>query len=123
MTWMQSPWVAWWISAFALVALGLAACLYLFYSTKRETAELERRIRDEQARFDEERQRLNAELESYRNSLADLQRSLASADTSKRSHILRMYRHGDTALEIAASLQVPQEEVELLLKAYDASGE
>jgi hypothetical protein len=37
---------------------------------------------------------------------------------SKRSQALRMHRRGDTAQVIATSLQVPQQEVDLLLKVH-----
>jgi len=37
---------------------------------------------------------------------------------SKRSQVLRMYRGGDTAGQIAASLDLPLQEVELLLKVH-----
>ena len=142
MVWTQSPWVAWWISALALVAFGFAGCLYLFYTMKRETAQLQRRIRDDQAKFDEERRRLHAELQAHRNSLGGLQQALANSDASpaqpaaglagaplagrvsidfhRRGQALRMHRRGETAAEIAATLQVPQDEVDLLLKAHSA---
>lgn len=37
---------------------------------------------------------------------------------SKRSHVLRMSRHGDSPEQIAASLDVPLQEVDLLLKVH-----
>jgi hypothetical protein len=37
---------------------------------------------------------------------------------SKRSHALRMYRRGDTPEQIAASLGVPLQEIDLLLKVH-----
>jgi hypothetical protein len=37
---------------------------------------------------------------------------------SKRSHALRMHRHGEGAEQIAASLDLPRQEVELLLKVH-----
>jgi hypothetical protein len=37
---------------------------------------------------------------------------------SKRSHALRMHRHGEGAEQIASSLDLPRQEVELLLKVH-----
>ncbi len=37
---------------------------------------------------------------------------------NKRSQVIRMSRHGEQAEKIAASLNLPQREVELLLKVY-----
>jgi hypothetical protein len=37
---------------------------------------------------------------------------------SKRSHALRMHRHGEGAEQIAAALDLPRQEVELLLKVH-----
>ena len=37
---------------------------------------------------------------------------------SKRSHALRMHRHGERAEQIAAALELPRQEVDLLLKVH-----
>ena len=37
---------------------------------------------------------------------------------NKRSHVLRMHRRGDSAEQIAATLEVPLQEVDLLLKVH-----
>ena len=37
---------------------------------------------------------------------------------SKRSHALRMHRRGEGAEQIAAALDLPRQEVELLLKVH-----
>ena len=37
---------------------------------------------------------------------------------AKRSHALRLHRHGNSAAEIASALEIPQQEVELLLKVH-----
>jgi hypothetical protein len=139
MEWMQNPWVAWWISAFALIALGFAGCLYLFYTVKQESSQLQRRLREQRSKFDEERRRLISELESYRDSLsaappatsvslAAMASSLGdtvssgsgSIDSSKRGQALRMYRRGETIEDIATVLQVPPGEVDLLVKVQSA---
>jgi hypothetical protein len=42
----------------------------------------------------------------------------AGLNLGKRSQALRMHRRGDSADQIAASLEVPRQEVELLLKVH-----
>ncbi|SPE39832.1 conserved exported hypothetical protein [Candidatus Sulfopaludibacter sp. SbA3] len=37
---------------------------------------------------------------------------------AKRSHALRLHKHGDSAPKIAATLEIPVQEVELLLKVH-----
>ena len=37
---------------------------------------------------------------------------------SKRSHALRMHRRGEGAEQIAAALELPRQEVDLLLKVH-----
>jgi hypothetical protein len=85
MNWTQTPAAAWSISALALVALGMAACLYLFYGMKREVTALRRRLTEERNRFEEERRQLAGELDAYRLSLADLQRAVAESDVPAMS--------------------------------------
>jgi hypothetical protein len=60
--------------------------------------------------------------------LEDLQRKPQSAalpaipraglNLGKRSQVIRMHRHGDAAERIAAALEVPRQEVELLIKVH-----
>jgi hypothetical protein len=80
MDWTQTPGAAWSISALALVALGMAACLYLFYGMKKEAAALRRRLAEERSRFEQERRQLAGELDAYRLSLANIQRVVAESD-------------------------------------------
>lgn len=42
----------------------------------------------------------------------------AGLNLSKRSQVLRMHRKGDAAERIAAALEVPRQEVELLIKVH-----
>jgi len=128
-TWIVSP-----LTVYGALAAGLAACLVLFYSAKREMLR-------QQAIWTEERKELNARLESFRSSLEKLRSAvrepeplpalevpgpcdaavpLNSVQQSKRSQALRMYRRGEPADRIAATLHMPRTEVDLLLKVQKA---
>ena len=135
----QNPWLLWGLSALALVALGLVGCLFLFSVTNAENVRVQRKL-------ESEKQELTRELESFRDSLAslravvqeaELQPSMATAaaastasgtspggsvttmNNQKRGQALRMYRHGESSEKIAAALQLPRGEVDLLLKVED----
>jgi hypothetical protein len=77
----------------------------------------------------------NNEVESLRESLEALAAQLhdlqkhppvalspalprAGLNLNKRSHALRMFRRGDSPEQIAAALELPRQEVELLLKVH-----
>jgi len=109
-----------------LQAAGLALCLYLFLSAKREARRAERRAV-------ETRQEVDRALDSVQQAIAQLRSGLMEANElsrklvepppaasglslTKRSQALRMHRRGESPGHIAAALVMPQGEVELLLK-------
>jgi hypothetical protein len=121
MTWIAQP-----LTVYTLLAGGLLLCLYLFFSLKREHELLRRK-------WLEERQAVSASLEGFRNSLEHLRGALeenatpvagfgslpgtaASLHLTRRSQALRMHRRGESPEHIAAALQMPRGELELLLK-------
>jgi hypothetical protein len=71
---------------------------------------------------------LRASIESLAGQVRELQRTPATAadaaapragfNVTKRSQALRLHRQGESAEQIAASLQLPRQEVELLLKVH-----
>ena len=92
-------------------------------------------VREMNARGSEKQPEDGAGLQSVRDSLEalaaqlhDLQNHPPVAPTpglpkpglnlSKRSNALRMHRHGEGAEKIAAALDLPRQEVELLLKVH-----
>lgn len=122
MGWIGNP-----IFILTIAAVTMAACLLLFLSLKRENAALRRR-----AQMDHEL--LSEQVESFRRSLNQLQSALAereeaapaavspapaeSMNISKRSQALRLHRRGESPATIAATLRLPLNEVELLLKVH-----
>jgi DNA-binding NarL/FixJ family response regulator len=123
MDWIIHP-----LTQYALMAVSLVLCLTLFISLKRETSALRRQLR-------EEHEMVSAALDSFRSSLGSLQASLneheaalaaspqsppstLSMNLTKRSQALRMHRRGEKPEQIAATLQIPRSEVELLLKVH-----
>ena len=122
MGWLGNP-----IFILTIAAVTMVACVLLFLSLKRENAALRRR-----AQLDHEL--LSEQVESFRRSLNQLQSALAereeaapaavssapaeSMNISKRSQALRLHRRGESPATIAATLRLPLNEVELLLKVH-----
>ena len=92
-------------------------------------------LREMQARGHEKQTEGDAGIQSVRDSLEALAAQLhdlqnhppvapppglpkPGLNLSKRSHALRMHRHGEGAEQIAAALDLPRQEVELLLKVH-----
>ena len=110
---------------YALLATGLAFCLYLFYTVKVENRTAQKRVA---ARLD----MLEAGLQSLCSRLDELRGDFESIGTepvaltapalrpginlTKRTQVLRLHRRGESIPTIAGALAVPQKEVELLLK-------
>lgn len=129
MIWISNP-----LTYYGLLAVGLVLCLYLFISVKHENSRLRRKL----AAHKQENQDAFGE---FRRSISQLERSLqvhekgeeqappvhvpagASVNLTKRSQALRMYRRGELSEQISATLQMPRNEVELLLKVHKALSE
>jgi len=126
MIWISHP-----LAYYGLLAFGLVLCLYLFISLKKENTQLQIKLEDAQ-------QRSQDTFVEFRNALANLESSLhahekfeesltpvrtapgASINLTKRSQALRMHHRGDSPEQIGAALQMPRNEVELLLKVQKA---
>ena len=106
-------------TAISLFAVNRAYCLL---------REMNGRGRDRHSQSDAGLQSVRDSLEALAAQLHDLQNHPPVAPTpglpkpglnlSKRSHALRMHRHGEGAEQIAAALDLPRQEVELLLKVH-----
>jgi hypothetical protein len=111
-----------------LVVMAVAACLWLFVLLKVELSNGDSRA---SKRLGETAAAVNA----LRVSLANLSERLEEAERhtgllvpppptrsgfnlSKRSQAIRMHRRGETPSQIAAALELPQGEVDLLLKVH-----
>jgi len=114
------------LAPYLLLALVAAASLFLFASLEREIRRLKSRLRrqtggelvsqDEfQIRLDDFNARLR-ETEERASIPAQAAPVKPSLNLNKRTQALRMSRRGAPAPNIAASLNLPRKEVELLLK-------
>lgn len=113
-------------TALGVEALGLLAALFLFLSLKREPAGDAREWKDEIERI---RENLEGRLESLDTRLrAAEDRSTALVppaplrsgfNLNKRTQVLRLSRQGEKPAGIAAALQLPRAEVELLLRVEE----
>jgi hypothetical protein len=114
-----------------LCGLALAAAavtIFVGYRAHRLLAEIDAREKQAQAQKEEEIQPLRESLNALSAQLHDLQNHPQTAlpagvpkagfNLSKRSQALRMHRRGEAAEQIAASLDLPRQEVELLLKVH-----
>ena len=118
--WILSP-----LTQYAMLALGLLACLIFFVSLKLEV----HRVRAQAAKASEAARSdcdtLSRELETVRQGLREIETSPASAlpagslNLTRRAQALRMHRRGEEISTIAGALQVPQNEIRLLLKVQE----
>jgi hypothetical protein len=129
MIWISHP-----LGYYGLLAVGLCLCLYLFISVKKENAQLQQKLETErqqsQDMFGEFRKELGNlahslhEHEKFEETLTPVRTAPGlSINLTRRSQALRMYRRGDSPEQIAAALQMPRNEVELLLKVQRALAE
>ncbi|NWF84595.1 MAG: hypothetical protein HXY18_12275 [Bryobacteraceae bacterium] len=127
MAWITEP-----LTFYAMLGAGLGLCLALFISLKRENARLRHLLEQDRRltvgkmeEFRESMVRLQHQLEESQPDIVTAGDSYAAesppaqlAHLHKRSLALRMHRHGETAEQIAATLNIPRNEVELLLKVH-----
>jgi hypothetical protein len=107
-----------------LAALGLAASLLLFLSTKREMRAQERRYN---RRIEEMMDRLREASQVSPPAPVPPEPiyvpvALRSGlNTSRRVQALRLLRRGETAAHVSAALGVPRQEIELLMRVQGIS--
>ncbi len=111
-----------------LALAGMGACVWLFVLMKAEVRGVDKRSR-------RRAEAMEAGVNAVRVSLANLSKRLEETEKqtgllaappptrsgfnlSKRSQAIRMSRRGETPSQIAAALELPQGEVDLLLKVH-----
>lgn len=126
--WMDQP-----LTLYALAALTLILSLALFLTLKVEIGALARRARRERTALEAETAAARTEAAEMRQMLERLEASLREVEQTSgalvppqparsglnltvRSQVLRRHRLGEDPAAIAASLGLPQREVDLLLK-------
>ena len=129
MAWIAEP-----LTFYGLLATGLSLCLMLFVSLKKENTRLRQVI-------EKDRRLTVGKMEEFRSSMIRLRGALEQAhlearyerepqpperadaqsvNIGKRSLALRMHRRGESPEQIAATLHIPRNEVDLLLKVHQA---
>ena len=114
---------------YGLVLGGVALSLFALYRAKTMVRAMEQRAAAERKQVSEESKELQRAVESMGAQLLELRREPVPAATmaaqpkaglnlSKRSQALRMHRHGDAPERIAAALEVPRQEIDLLVKVH-----
>jgi hypothetical protein len=102
------------ILQYAVLAAGLAASLFLFFSLKRE---LQMTLRRQHQHFEEIARRL----EEAEEPLPQIEAPRAGFNLNKRVQAMRLLRRGEEVGHIAAALGVPRAEVELLIRVQQMS--
>lgn len=116
------------LAPYALLAAGCIFGLFYLLSFEKEIQRLKSRLVRRQAGDNASTRDLKIQLQQLNERLRDAeeragipiasQSPKASLNLNKRTHVLRMFRRGERAENIAASLGLPRREVELLLKIH-----
>ncbi|HTM50361.1 MAG TPA: hypothetical protein VL285_16825 [Bryobacteraceae bacterium] len=120
---MNLEWVLNPATQYAATATGMAACLYLFLSQKRDLLATEARAAKKLSASEAEWTARMQSLEERYQELSRVSGLLvppapirSGLNISKRSQALQMLRRGETAQDISAALAIPRNEIDLLVK-------
>ena len=100
----------------AMLAVSLALCLFLFVSLKRDLWRADKRWK---ARVEALEASLQAKTEEVKIEAPDDRRTETRETPNKRSQALQMLRRGVPPEEVAATLSLHLNEVELLVKVNE----
>ncbi len=111
-----------------LILCGAAVSLFAVYRAHCLLRQMNLRAAERQSQEDAGIQALRDTVDALSAQLHDLQSHPPVAppaglprpglNLSKRSQALRMHRHGEVAAQIAVALELPRQEVDLLLKVH-----
>jgi hypothetical protein len=120
---MNLEWVLNPATQYAAMATGMAACLSLFLSQKRDLVASEARAAKRMSAAEAEWSARMASLEERSQELSRVSGLLvppaplrSGLNISKRSQALQMLRRGETPQDISATLAIPRNEIDLLVK-------
>jgi hypothetical protein len=120
---MRLEWILHPVMPYAEIAIGLALCVYLFVSVKRDLRAGEARLGKKLSALEADWQTKMESLDERWNELSQISSVLvppqpprSGLNLNKRSQALERHRRGETPPEIAAALAIPRNEVELLVK-------
>lgn len=122
--WILSP-----LTAYALVALALVACIACFISVHGEVHRLRRAANASQDVLKQKIEEMESAVSTIGRQRPEPQvievpvKASAgirpSLNLTKRTQALRMRRRGESVESIAAALATPRNEIELLVKVYE----
>jgi len=130
-------WILHPLTQYGFLVAGLGLCLWLCFNSQKATGPEGAPARARwRARVDCQDQmliRIQGEVRELREKLKELEESLAAVpvsavpqagmNLSRRAQILRMHKRGERPEQIAAALNLPPSEVELLLKLHLAAAQ
>jgi hypothetical protein len=117
------------LAPFALLSAGIAVCAWLFLTLKKEIFRLSKQLEQSTAAIEDLKKRtqeIDARLDPIRIRLEDAEERTgvlvapeppkSGLNLHKRSQVLKMARIGEPPQNIAAALNLPRKEVELIIK-------
>jgi hypothetical protein len=125
--WLLNP-----LTVYGIAAAGLSLSLALFIGIKWEMAKARALARESQGDREAEQtvvRGLQTEVETLRETVRKLEaappvrRIGTGINLVKRAQVLRMYHRGETISSIAAAMETPANEIELLLKVQAITSE
>jgi hypothetical protein len=119
------------IAPFLLIGMNSVLCLFFFLCLDHEMRVMNLRWRRRQTAQESATGELKAQMAQLSARVGDAEERTgvlvpptaprSGFNLTKRSQVIRMSRRGEQAEKIAAALNLPQREVELLLKVYSRS--
>ncbi len=116
------------VGTLALVAAGLVLCVILFFLLKIEIHALSRRWQADHKTLEGSVRQLEQAVEELRIGLREAEERTgvlapptpprSGLNLTTRAQALRMFRRGEQPERIAAALQVPENEIQLLIKVH-----
>jgi hypothetical protein len=116
------------LAPFLLIAINSVLCLFFFLCLEHEMRIMKLRSKRRQTAQESATDDLKAQVAELSARVLDTEERTgvlvppvpprSGLNLNKRSQVIRMSRRGEQAEKIAASLNLPQREVELLLKVY-----
>jgi hypothetical protein len=116
------------LAPFLLIGINSVLCLFFFLCLEHEMRVMKLRLSRRQSAQESASHDLKAQVAELSARVLDTEERTgvlvapippkSGLNLNKRSQVIRMSRRGEQAEKIAASLNLPQREVELLLKVY-----
>jgi hypothetical protein len=114
------------LAPYALMVAGILVCLLVFLSLKREIQDIKAKARRGQEGWERASEELSRRLDEVTERLREAEERAgllvapapprSGLNLAKRTQAMRMYRQGKDPRAVAATLDLPRADVELLMK-------